>query len=328
VPERTIQRRRDGKPSRRDCEPNLKSLTKLEEEVVVQRILDENLRGVPPSKLHVRDMADRLLRDRGGKPVGKNWVDRFIKRTPELRTRWSRPYNRQRALCEDPAIIEPWFTLVQNIKAKYGIVDNNIYNFNKSSFLMGKILSQLVVTGTEKPGKVKKLQPRDREWTTLVQGVSAIGRVIPPFLIFAGKVLISNWFTEDLLRNWVIHVSPTGWTNNDLALAWLEHFDTHARPVGAYRLLIIDGHESHCSIDFQDRCKEKKIIALCMPLHSSHLLQPLDVACFSPLKRAYGDEISVLARDRIYYINKQTFLPAFKVAFKKAFTKENVCAGF
>jgi hypothetical protein len=65
-----------------------------------------------------------------------------------------------------------------------------------------------------------------------------------------------------------------------------------------------------------------------MPLHSSHLLQPLDVACFSPLKRAYGDEISTLARDRIHHINKQTFLLAFKVAFKKAFTRENACAGF
>jgi len=161
-----------------------------------------------------------------------------------------------------------------------------------------------------------------------VQGVSATGRVIPPFLIFAGKVLIANWFTEDLPRNWVIQVSSTGWTNNNLALAWLKHFDTYARPVGAYRLLIIDGHESHCSIDFQDRCKEKKIIALCMPPHSSHLLQPLDVACFSPLKRAYGDEISALARDRIHHINKQTFLPAFKVAFEKAFTRENACAGF
>jgi hypothetical protein len=330
VPRRTIQRRRGGQHSRRDCEPNSKVLTKLEEEVIVQRILEENLRGVPPSKLHVRDMADRLLRDRGGEPVGKNWVDRFIKRTPELRTRWTRPYDHQRALCEDPAIIEPWFTLVQNMKAKYGIVDDDMYNFDESGFLMGKISSQLVVTGIEKPGKAKKLQPGDREWTTLIQGVSATGRVIPPFLIFAGKVLISNWFTEDLPRNWVIQVSPTGWTNNDLALAWLEHFDTHTKPVGvgAYRLLIIDGHESHCSIDFQDRCKEKKIIALCMPPHSSHLLQPLDVACFSPLKRAYGDEILALARDRIHHINKQTFLLAFKVAFEKAFTRENACAGF
>jgi hypothetical protein len=65
-----------------------------------------------------------------------------------------------------------------------------------------------------------------------------------------------------------------------------------------------------------------------MPPHSSHLLQPLDVACFSLLKRKYGDEISALVRNRIHYINKETFLPAFKSAFKKTFILENICAGF
>ncbi|KAH5387603.1 hypothetical protein HBI55_255460 [Parastagonospora nodorum] len=65
-----------------------------------------------------------------------------------------------------------------------------------------------------------------------------------------------------------------------------------------------------------------------MPAHSSHLLQPLDVACFSPLKRAYGDGVSALARSRIHHINKETFLPAFKAAFEKTFTAENVRAGF
>ncbi|KAH5752156.1 hypothetical protein HBI57_244150 [Parastagonospora nodorum] len=64
-----------------------------------------------------------------------------------------------------------------------------------------------------------------------------------------------------------------------------------------------------------------------MPAHSSHLLQPLDVACFSPLKRAYSDGVSALARSRIHYINKETFLPAFKAAFEKTFTAENVRAG-
>ena len=65
-----------------------------------------------------------------------------------------------------------------------------------------------------------------------------------------------------------------------------------------------------------------------MPAHSSHLLQPLDVACFSPLKRAYGDMISGLARNRTHYISKETFLPAFKSAFERTFTKENIQAGF
>ena len=51
-------------------------------------------------------MANKLLEERGSNPVGKNWVDNFVKRTAELRTRWSRPYDHQRAACEDPAAIQ------------------------------------------------------------------------------------------------------------------------------------------------------------------------------------------------------------------------------
>jgi hypothetical protein len=60
----------------------------------------------------------------------------------------------------------------------------------------------------------------------------------------------------------------------------------------------------------------------------SHLLQPLNVVPYSLLKRYYSDRISLFARSYIYYINKETFLLAFKAAFKKAFTLENIRAGF
>jgi hypothetical protein len=93
-------------------------------------------------------------------------------------------------------------------------------------------------------------------------------------------------------------------------------------------LLIIDGHESHYLLEFQEYCKENKIIALCMPPHLSHLLQPLDVACFSPLKRSYSDGISALARNHIHHISKETFLLAFKAAYELTFTKQNTRAGF
>ena len=110
----------------------------------------------------------------------------------------------------------------------------------------------------------------------------------------------------------------------------MEHFNacTQSRTTGAYRLLIIDGHESHNSLAFQNLCKESKIITLYMPPHSSHLLQPPDVGCFSPLKRAYGDEISGLARDHINHIDKITFLPAFRKAFERSFTEANIRASF
>jgi hypothetical protein len=152
----------------------------------------------------------------------------------------------------------------------------------------------------------------------LVQGIAATGCIIPPFLIFAGKVLISSWFSN-LPHNWIIAVSPTGWINNNLALAWLKHFDvdTKASSAGAYRLLIIDGHKSHCSVDLQNYCKENKTIALCMPLHSLHLLQPLDVVPYLLLKRLYGNRISLLACSHVHHISKEIFLPDFKAAFKQ-----------
>ena len=46
------------------------------------------------------------------------------------------------------------------------------------------------------------------------------------------------------------------------------------------------------------------------------------------LKRLYSNKVLALARSCIYYINKETFLLAFKATFSKAFTAENVCAGF
>jgi hypothetical protein len=52
------------------------------------------------------------------------------------------------------------------------------------------------------------------------------------------------------------------------------------------------------------------------------------VGCFSPLKRAYSDEISSLAQYSSKQIKKEAFLLAFKAAFKRLITKENICASF
>jgi len=62
--------------------------------------------------------------------------------------------------------------------------------------------------------------------------------------------------------------------------------------------------------------------------HSSYLLQPLDVSCFSPLKRAYSREIEALIRHHINHITKLEFLPAFKAAFPQSFTATNICSAF
>jgi hypothetical protein len=67
--------------------------------------------------------------------------------------------------------------------------------------------------------------------------------------------------------------------------------NTMTRAQGKYRLLILDGHTSHESAEFDLFCKNNQIIPLYMPSHSSDKVQPLDVGCFAPLKEAYGAEV-------------------------------------
>lgn len=103
---------------------------------------------------------------------------------------------------------------------------------------------------------------------------------------------------------------------------------TQRRAVGSYRLLILDGHESHNSVKFHQYCEQHKIITLYMPPHSSHLLQPPDVGYFGSLKKGYGRQAELLMRNKVTHISKIEFLPAFKGAFDALITKNNILGGF
>ena len=65
-----------------------------------------------------------------------------------------------------------------------------------------------------------------------------------------------------------------------------------------------------------------------MPAYSSHILQPLDVSCFSPLKKAYGRQVEGLMRLGVNFISKVEFLSAYIEAHKLSFTTSNILVGF
>src|SRR5580700_6264349 len=85
---------------------------------------------------------------------------------------------------------------------------------------------------------------------------------------------------------------------------------------------------SHVTPEFDLFCKEHSIITLCMPPHSSHLLQPLDVGCFSVLKRSYGRQIEGLMRNGVNHIDKQDFLEAYYTAHTETMNQSNIHSSF
>jgi hypothetical protein len=228
-------------------------------------------------------------------------------------------------------VIRGWFELVRNTIAKYAIVDADIYNFDETGFMMGQISTGMVVTSSDGRAKAKKIQPGNREWVTVIQAVNSTGYAVPPYLIIAGKTHLDSWYDEvEFPPQWRASVSQNGWTTNELAMDWVRHFEefTAPRKLGVYRLLVLDGHESHHSDEFEEYCKAHNIITLCMPPHSSHILQPLDVGCFGPLKKSYGRQIEHLMRQQCTHVTKEDFIPAFRVAFGESLTESNIQGGF
>jgi len=227
----TLTDRINGRAPLKERRPATHKLTELEEEIIIQHILELDTRGFGPRLADVEDMANNVLKSRGIASVSKNWAQRFVQRRTELKVRFNRAYDFQRALCEDPEVIEGWFRLVANMRAKYGIQDCDFWNFDETGFMMGMISPAMVVTRADRHGRSKAIQPGNREWATAIVCINGEGQNIPPFLIIQGVNHLAPWYTESgLPSNWPIKPTANGWTDNETGLDWLKHFDKHSKP--------------------------------------------------------------------------------------------------
>ncbi|KAH8430991.1 uncharacterized protein LDX57_013069 [Aspergillus melleus] len=331
----TLQHRLNGRHSRQEIRPNSHKLTEREEESLEKWILSLDSRGAPPRNSMVREMANMLLRKRGDQDlhisVGEKWVSNFVARHETLKSRYSRQLDIKRAKCENPRTIQAWFDRVQLAIREYGILDEDIFNFDETGFCMGQVATAKVITRSTCEGKPFLVQPGNREWVTSIECINAAGWALPPYLILKGAVHIEGWYESQLPSTWRINLSPNGWTSNEISLHWLEnHFVPWItnRRVGKYSLLILDGHESHLTPKFDDICYQNNIIPVCMPAGSSHLCQPLDVACFAPLKQAYYGLVERLIRARYQHIDKNDFLDEYPKAHLMAFKSINIKSAF
>jgi hypothetical protein len=137
---------------------------------------------------------------------------------------------------------------------------------------------------------------------------------IPPFGIFKGKNVLQNWIPYTVLEKWFFSANTKGWTSNLHGLEWLKRVFEPLTPTkanGEYRLLISDGHDSHISGSFIAHCLQNRIILFVLPPYMSHLLQPLDVAFFGPLKKRLTAALCQLNEAQIIRIQKIEWMEAY-----------------
>jgi hypothetical protein len=203
--------------AQRDLHPSRSNLSKHEEEVLIKTIRKLDEHGFAPMLLYVQDMANQLLAVCNGGRVGTNWVSRLVSQRTDIKSQVTRLHDCQRVLCSEPEVISPWFNLVRNVKAKYGILDKDTYNFDKTGFQIGVGGSVKVVTASERRIKPLGVQPGNCEWVTLIAGINAMGWSIPPFFILKGKHHNQAWYHQKD-KDWRIAVNKNGWTTNEIGL--------------------------------------------------------------------------------------------------------------
>ena len=146
--------------------------------------------------------------------------------------------------------------------------------------------------------------------------------------IYPRKQLPPANFREGAIAHTLFVNSGNGWINSDLSLQWFEFFLQHIPPTQPV-LFIMDGHGSHMSIDLIELARSNGVHILCLPSHTMHVLQPLDVGVYKSFKSHFSKACSkCLAANpgRVTTSNKLASLVT--EAWPQSHTPLNVMSGF
>ncbi|KJZ67993.1 hypothetical protein HIM_09030 [Hirsutella minnesotensis 3608] len=95
-----------------------------------------------------------------------------------------------------------------------------------------------------------------------------------------------------------------------------------------FRLLVVDGFTGHTTLEFAEYCIKFDIIIAILPPHSTHIMQPLDVGVFQPLKIAHQKALRKTLADGHLAYSRSDFLRAFQKVYETGFTRHNIIASF
>jgi hypothetical protein len=210
--------------------------------------------------------------------------------------------DRDRHKADSEAKYSSYFKLLHDKMKEYNVQPSHIFNMDEKGFMIGVLGRSKRVFDKklyDQKGVTAAMQDGFRQWVTVLACICSDGTALSPSLIFqsAAGALRSAWVEAINLKKHLVFAtsSPSSWSNNDIGLAWLK--EVFERETGryartGYRLLLLDGHSSHLTIDFIKYCNDHRILIAVYPSHSTHTLQPLDVGMFGPLSTAYSTELS------------------------------------
>ncbi|KAG5281619.1 hypothetical protein AALO_G00046870 [Alosa alosa] len=262
------------------------------------------------------------------KGLSKMWWSRFRARHPTVASRRANPLERERLHGATVERVDELFHICQALYDQHGFsgTPELIYNCDETGF-GDKGHSRQRILCHKGQRCVYAQQVTTREHITVHCCANAAGESIPPFVIFRGSFPSTAYGLEGP-QNALYGVSEKGYMDSDLFLKWLGHFVKYARQERPL-LLFMDQHEAHVGTGVVDFCRANRIEVVCLPAHTTHVLQPLDVAVYGSLKAAFSrlaHNMGLVRGDLV--IGKRQFSAVLKYALEEACTPHNIISGF
>ena len=335
VPVETLRRRVTGKVDL-DCRPGPATiLTKEEEERIVHYLIQMADMGYGLTREAVMHMV-YIIVEKCKRPhpfknekAGRWWFQGFKSRHPNSTVRMPQSLAYCRALSPNKENISDFFGKLGAIYGKLNVISKPMQIFNAD---------ETGVTIVHRPGKVIAELGRHKVYTissaergkthTILSCVSASAIVLPPCLVFPRKRSVPDHLRKGAVPGTLFSKTESGWMSKEVYLEWFKFFLENippARPV----VLIQDGHASHVSVELIELARANDIHLLCLPAHTSHILQPLDVGVFKSFKANFSKACAMyIAKNPGRVITTDLIASLIGSAWPSSHTPVNIMSGY
>lgn len=288
--------------------------------------------GFSPKPSEILDLVKEFTARNGvatpftnGRP-GIDWLNSFMSRNKLTLKKANMISSARKSATSNPFLIYDFYETLDQVVSENGLNKSQIWNCDESAFPSDPQRCKVV----SKRGKVayKVTCGAGRQNTTVLACCCADGTSMPPLIIFSGKNLQSTWRGRKAVRGTQYAVSDNGWITGEIFADWFKKFSKQVkkRPL----LLIFDGHLSHVSFDVISHAIDDNITLLKFPPHVTDVLQPLDVACFAPLKKKWEGVLNdwVNAYGTKEPMTRANFANQLGKIWKLGLSESNVISGF
>lgn len=298
IPKTTLYYKVIGKyPEQRKMGPS-PNLTPAEEKIIINWMFECAKMGFPVTKEQLLESVELYIKKlkrktsfTNGKP-GDKWFKLFQHRNPEVAPRLSQNLTHSRAAVTEESI-RTWFKEIKN-----ELKENNqeavledamrIFNADETAIFLSPKGQRVLVRRGEKT-VYSFTNNDDKECVTLLLTANSLGTIAPPMVIFKYDRVPSTVVNE-MPQNWSLGRSDSGWMTGQTFYEYIAnifHPWLIQNQIELPVLLFVDGHSSHLTYSLSEFCSQNGIIIAALLPNSTHILQPLDVAVFRPLKEKW-----------------------------------------